>query len=140
MNSEQEEQERQRRKDAALNERLMYMFQLQNLAAHKSAVTSPNGEIGNQAISVVNPHQVSLMQTELPDKNPDIPWMGSNFPKLKTSTRSRPRFRPRVLPLRGKFQYRRRPKLMRSVRLRPVNERWSPTLKKLFNENLSKHF
>ena len=93
VNAEQEEQERQKAKDASLNNHLMYMYQLQNLASHKPGVTPANGEIGGQPISVVNPHQVSLMQMELPDKNPDIPLLGS---KLSKPTASRKKTSKRV--------------------------------------------
>ena len=63
----------------------MYMYQLQNLASHKPGVTPANGEIGGQPISVVNPHQISLMQMDLPDKNPDIPLLGSRLSKPTAS-------------------------------------------------------
>ncbi|KAJ7353794.1 hypothetical protein OS493_032379 [Desmophyllum pertusum] len=46
VNAEQEEQEREKAKDASLNDHMMYMYQLQKLAGHKSGVTPANGEIG----------------------------------------------------------------------------------------------
>lgn len=97
VNAEQEEQERQKLKDASLNDHLMYMYQLQNLANHKAGVTRPNGEIGGQPISVVSPPQVSLMQLNLPDKNPDIPLLGSSSSK---PSESQTKAKKKALPLR----------------------------------------
>ena len=100
------------------------MYQLQNLASHKPEVTAPNGAIGGQPISVVNPHQVSLMQMELPDKNPDIPLLRTSSSKPKEAP-EKTHSRTRVVPLR-KIPY--RPRLLGSFRLRYVNGRWRPTL------------
>lgn len=147
VNSEQEEQERQKAKDASINDRLMYMFQLQNFASHKPA-TPANGEIGGQPISVVNPHQVSLMQMDLPDKNPDIPLLGSRLSKpsvarAKTSKRvsfirkpvlsvMKPvlPFRKRVLPFRTP---RLTPRLVGTFRIK--TPAWRPTARSFWKRN-----
>lgn len=131
VNSEQEEQERQRKQDSALNDRLLYMYQLQNLASNKPEVTAPNGAIGGQPISVVNPHQVSLMHMELPDKNPDIPLFGTSSSK-PTEAPEKTHSRTRVVPLR-KIPY--RPRLLGSFRLRHVNGRWRPTLRRFWKRS-----
>lgn len=150
VNAEQEEQERQKAKDASVNDRLMYMFQLQNFASHKPGVTPANGEIGGQPISVVNPHQVSLMQMDLPDKNPDIPLLGSSHAKpsiTKTKTRKRvfpPRkpvfsvkpvipFGKRVLPFRTQSL---RPRLVGTFRIKTP---WRPTPARFWKRSYGSH-
>ncbi|XP_078343832.1 uncharacterized protein LOC144629489 isoform X2 [Oculina patagonica] len=147
VNAEQQEQEREKAKDASINDRLMYMFQLQNLASHKPA-TPANGEIGGQPISVVNPHQVSLMQMDLPDKNPDIPLLGSRLSKpsvARAKTRKRVPFvrkpvlsvmkpvlpfRKRVLPFRIP---RPRPRLVGTFRIK--NPTLRPTMMRFWKRS-----
>lgn len=123
----------------------MYMFQLQNLASHKPGVTPANGEIGGQPISVVNPHQVSLMQMDLPDKNPDIPLLGSKPSVAGAKTRKRVSFvrkpvfsvRKPILPF-GKSVLpfrtpRLRPRLVGTFRVKtPV---WRPTTRRFWKRS-----
>ena len=110
------------------------MYQLQNLASHKKEVTAPNGAIGGQPISVVNPHQVSLMQMELPDKNPDIPLLRTSSSKPAV-TPEKTHSRTRVVPLRRILN---RPRLLGSLRLRYVNGRWRPTLRRFWKRSFVK--
>ena len=123
MNAEQEEQERQKAKDVPVNDRLMYMYQLQNLASHKPGVTPANGEIGGQPISVVNPHQISVMQMDLPDKNPDIPLLASSHAKppitrAKTGKRVFPARKP-VFAVKADFPFGKRVLPFRIPSIRP---------------------
>ena len=146
VNAEQEEQERQKAKDASVNDRLMYMFQLQNLASHKPGVTPANGEIGGQPISVVNPHQVSLMQMDLPDKNPDIPLLASSRAKpaiTRTKTR-KPDFPPKkpVFSVKTVFPFGKRVLPFRTPSLRPrlvgtfrIKTPWRPTPARFWKRN-----
>lgn len=117
----------------------MYMFKLQNLANHKLETTDANGEIGGQPISIVNPHQVSLMQMDLPDKNPDIPLLTSSSSK-ESETSAKARTRIKDLPFRRKAPFTRRvvyrprlslydrPRLLGTLKLRTSgNGTWRPT-------------
>lgn len=149
VNAEQEEQERQKAKDASVNDRLMYMFQLQNLASHKPGVT-PNGEIGGQPITVVNPHQVSLMQMDLPDKNPDIPLLASSHTKppvtrAKTRKRVFPARKP-VFALKAVFPFGKRILPVRNPSIRPrlvgtfrIKTPWRPTPTRLWKRSYGSH-
>lgn len=150
VNAEQEEQERQKAKDASVNDRLMYMFQLQNLASHKAGVTPANGEIGGQPISVVNPHQVSLMQMDLPDKNPDIPLLASSHTKpsiTRTKTRKRvfPVRKP-VFAVKGVFPFGKRVLPFRTQSIRPrlagtfrIKTPWRPTPRRFWKRSYGSH-
>ena len=109
----------------------MYMFQLQNLARHKPEVTAPNGEIAGQPISVINPDKVSLMQTELPDKNLDMPFLGSSSSK-PAAARAKTRTRTRGLPFRRRMAF--RPRLLGSFRLRTT-----PTMRRFWKRTLSRN-
>lgn len=112
-----------------MNDRLMYMFQLQNLASHRGDVAAPNGEIGGQPISVINPHQISLMQMDLPDKNPDIPLLRSSSSE-PASRHAKSRATSRALPIRRRLSY--RPRLLGSFGVRNVNGRWKPTMRRFW--------
>ena len=152
VNAEQEEQERQKIKDASMNDHLMYMYQLQNLANHRAGVTAPNGVIGGQPISVVSPHQVSLMQLNLPDKNPDIPLLGSDSskpsqPETKTKKKAFPLRKPvfdfskqvfpfskRVFPLRSSPL---RPRLVGTFRIKSPGP-WRPATRSFWKRDFIK--
>ena len=124
----------------------MYMFKLQNLATHKPEVTAANGEISGQPISVVSPHQVSLMQMDLPDKNPDIPLLASS-PSKESETGSKAKTRIRPLPFRGRVPFRRRapfrprmrlydrPRLLGTFSLKNRNGNWRPTMKRFWKRS-----
>lgn len=121
-----------------MNDHLMYMFQLQNLASHKP-VAPANGQIEGQSISVVNPHQISLMQMDLPDKNPDIPLLGTSSSKPGVA-RVKMHSRARVLPFRTRMLLRRkisfRPtRLLGSFGLRTNNRRWRPTISRFWKRS-----
>lgn len=150
VNAEQEEQERQKAKDASVNDRLMYMFQLQNLASHKPGVTPANGEIGGQPISVVNPHQVSLMQMDLPDKNPDIPLLASSPTKPPvTRTKTRKRVSPARKPLfalKSVFPFGKTVLPFRTPSIRPrlvgtfrIKTPWRPTPRRFWKRSYGSH-
>lgn len=150
VNAEQEEQERQKAKDASVNDRVMYMFQLQNLASHKPGVTPANGEIGGQPISVVNPHQVSLMQMDLPDKNPDIPLLASRPTKPPvTRTKTRKRVSPARKPLfalKSVFPFGKRVLPFRTPSIRPrlvgtfrIKTPWRPTPRRFWKRSYGSH-
>ena len=136
---------------------MMYMYQLQKLAGHKSGVTPANGEIGGQPISVVNPQKVSLMQMDLPDKNPDIPFLGTSSSKRPVArTKTRERFFPvrkpvilarkpvfslknQVFPLRKRlFPFRSpsiRPRLVGTFRIKTPGAGWRPTASRFWKRS-----
>ena len=135
-----------------MNDHLMYMYQLQNLANHRAGVTAPNGVIGGQPISVVSPHQVSLMQLNLPDKNPDIPLLGSDSskpsqPETKTKKKAFPLRKPvfdfskqvfpfskRVFPLRSSPL---RPRLVGTFRIKSPGS-WRPATRGFWKRDFIK--